>query len=70
MPPEGKIPDLRPTTTCDEAEIKRTEMSCCKPDFRVNLPTREERAQKRRIQERTREACEATWLMSIIAEGT
>jgi hypothetical protein len=30
---EGKTPDLRSTTTCDEAEIKRTEMSCCKWDF-------------------------------------
>jgi hypothetical protein len=67
---EGKTLDLRSTTTCDEAEIKRTEMSCCKSDFRVNLPTTEERAQKRRIQESTREACEETWLMSIIAEGT
>jgi len=67
---EGKTPDLRSTTTCDEAEIKRTEMSCCQSDFRVNLPTRQERAQKRRIQESTREACKETWLMSIIAEGT
>jgi hypothetical protein len=41
---EGKTPDRRSTTTCDEAEIKRTEMSCCKWDFRVNLPTREERS--------------------------
>jgi hypothetical protein len=67
---EGKTPDLRSTTTCDEAEIKRTEMSCCQSDFRVNLPTRQERAQKKRIQESTREACKETWLMSIIAEGT